>query len=70
MAREKAEEIWRETGVRQASFYNLKKQYAGLGIAELRQLRQSREERRRRVLRSCRSTLPTATIPARASLES
>ena len=30
MAREKAEEIWRETGVRQASFYNLKKRYAGL----------------------------------------
>ena len=40
----KAEEICREMGVSQASFYTWKKQYAGLGIAELRELRQLREE--------------------------
>jgi len=40
----KAEDICRELGVSQASFYTWKKQYAGLGIAELRELRQLREE--------------------------
>jgi putative transposase len=40
----KAEEICRELGVSQASFYTWKKQYEGLGIAELRELRQLREE--------------------------
>jgi putative transposase len=40
----KAEEICREMGVSQASFYTWKKQYAGFGIAELRELRQLREE--------------------------
>jgi len=39
-----AEAICRELGVSQASFYTWKKQYAGLGIAELRELRQLREE--------------------------
>ena len=40
----KAEEICREMGVSPASFYTWKKQYAGFGIAELRELRQLREE--------------------------
>lgn len=43
----KAEDICRELGVSQASFYGWKKQYAGLGIAELRELRQLREENAR-----------------------
>lgn len=43
----KAEDICREMGVSQASFYAWKKQYAGLGIAELRELRQLREENAR-----------------------
>ena len=43
----KAEDICRELGVSQASFYAWKKQYAGLGIAELRELRQLREENAR-----------------------
>jgi putative transposase len=43
----KAEEICRELGISQASFYAWKKQYAGLGIAELRELRQLREENAR-----------------------
>ena len=40
----KAEDICREMGVSQASFYTWKKQYAGLGVAELRELWQLREE--------------------------
>jgi putative transposase len=40
----KAEEICRDLGVSRGSFYAWKKQYAGLGIAELRELRQLREE--------------------------
>ena len=43
----KAEDICRELGVSQGSFYAWKKQYAGLGIAELRELRQLREENAR-----------------------
>lgn len=43
----KAEEICRELGVSQASLYAWKKQYAGLGIAELRELRHLREENAR-----------------------
>lgn len=43
----KAEDICRELGISQASFYGWKKQYAGLGIAELRELRQLREENAR-----------------------
>lgn len=31
-------------GISQATFYNWKKQYAGLGVQELRELRQLREE--------------------------
>ena len=43
----KAEDVCRELGVSQASFYAWKKQYAGLGIAELRELRQLRDENAR-----------------------
>ena len=43
----RAEDVCRELGVSQASFYAWKKQYAGLGIAELRELRQLREENAR-----------------------
>jgi putative transposase len=43
----KAEEICRKLGVSQATFYAWKKQYAGLGIAELREVRQLREENAR-----------------------
>lgn len=45
--RTKAEEICRKLGVSQATFYAWKKQYAGLGIAELREVRQLREENAR-----------------------
>ena len=43
----KAEEICRKLGVSQATFYAWKKQYAGLGIAELHEVRQLREENAR-----------------------
>ena len=43
----KAEEICRKLGVSQATFYAGKKQYAGLGIAELREVRHLREENAR-----------------------
>ena len=34
----------RKTGISEATFYNWKKQYAGMGISELRELRQLRDE--------------------------
>jgi putative transposase len=37
-------EVCRKIGVSEATFYNWKKQYAGMGIAELAELRQLREE--------------------------
>ncbi len=37
---EKANDICRKLGVSQATFYLWKKQYAGLGVQELRQLRE------------------------------
>jgi putative transposase len=37
-------ELWRKLGISQATFYNWKKQYAGLGVQELGELRQLREE--------------------------
>lgn len=43
----KAEEICRKLGVSQATFYAWKKQYAGLGVAELREVRQLRDENAR-----------------------
>ena len=41
---EKVADICRKLGVSQASFYTWKKQYAGMGVQELRELRQLREE--------------------------
>jgi putative transposase len=43
-AGEKTTDICRKLGISQATFYLWKKQYAGLGVQELRELRQLREE--------------------------
>ncbi len=43
-AGEKATDICRKLGISQATFYLWKRQYAGLGVQELRELRQLREE--------------------------
>jgi putative transposase len=40
----KVVEVCRKTGISEATFYNWKKQYAGLGVSELRELRQLRDE--------------------------
>lgn len=40
----RVEEICRQMGVSQATFFNWKKKYGGLGVAELRKLRQLEEE--------------------------
>lgn len=40
----KTSELCRKLGISQATFYAWKKQYAGLGVQELRELRQVREE--------------------------
>jgi len=40
-------ELCRKLGVAEATFYRWKKQYAGLGIAEIRRLKQLEEENRR-----------------------
>jgi len=37
-------EVCRKMGVSEATFYNWKKKYGGLGVTELRQLRQLQEE--------------------------
>lgn len=44
---EKVEEVCRRMGISQATYYSWKKQYAGLGITELRELRQLRDENAR-----------------------
>ena len=44
---EKVEEVCRRMGISQTTYYSWKKQYAGFGIAELRELRQLREENTR-----------------------
>ena len=38
------EEVCRKIGVSEATFYNWKKKYGGLGVSELRRLRQIEEE--------------------------
>ena len=42
----KVEEICRKAGIVESTFYNWKKKYGGLGVAELRRLRQLEEENR------------------------
>ena len=42
----KMEEVCRKMGVSEATFYNWKKKYGGLGVSELRKLRQLEEENR------------------------
>lgn len=41
---EKAVDICRKMGVSEATFYNWKKKYAGMGVSEVRELRQLRAE--------------------------
>lgn len=36
----RVEEVCRKTGISQATFFNWKKKYGGLGVSELRRLRQ------------------------------
>lgn len=38
------DEVCRKIGISEATFYNQKKKYGGLGVSELRKLRQLREE--------------------------
>ena len=38
------EEVCRKMGISEATFYNWKKKYGGLGVSELRRLRQLEEE--------------------------
>lgn len=40
----KVEEICRKMGVSEATFYNWKKKYGGMGVSELRELRQLKDE--------------------------
>ena len=41
------DEITRKMGISEATFYNWKKKYSGLGISELRHLKQLEEENRK-----------------------
>lgn len=40
-------EVCRKMGISEATFYNWKKKYGGLGVSELRRLKQSEEENAR-----------------------
>lgn len=40
----RVEEVCRKMGISEATFYNWKKKYGGLGVSELRRLRQLEEE--------------------------
>lgn len=40
-------EICRKMGISEATFYNWKKKYGGLGVSELRRLKQLEEENRK-----------------------
>jgi putative transposase len=44
---DKVAEVCRKLSISQATFYTWKKQYAGLGVTELRELRQLRDENSR-----------------------
>lgn len=44
---EKTTDVCRKLAISQATFYLWKKQYAGLGVQELREMRQLREENSR-----------------------
>jgi putative transposase len=46
-AGEKVADLCRKMSISQATFYTWRKQYAGLGITELRELRQLRDENSR-----------------------
>jgi len=41
------EEVCRKMGISQATFYNWRKKFAGLGVSELRRLRKLEEENRK-----------------------
>jgi len=43
----RADEICRKMGISEATFYNWKKKYGGLGISELRELRMLKDENAR-----------------------
>ena len=43
----RVDEVCRKMGISQATFYNWKKKFGGLGVSELRRLRQLEEENRR-----------------------
>jgi putative transposase len=40
----KVPEVCRQMGISEATFYNWKKKYGGLGLSELRELRQLKDE--------------------------
>ena len=43
----RVEEICRKMGISEATYYNWKKKYGGLGVSEVRRLKQLEEENRR-----------------------
>ncbi|CAM8388534.1 IS3 family ISKpn54 transposase ORF A [Klebsiella pneumoniae] len=43
----RVEEFCRKMGISEATFYNWKKKFGGMGVAELRRLRQLEEENQR-----------------------
>lgn len=44
---EKATEVCRKMGVSEATFYNWKKKYKGMGLSELRRMKELEDENRR-----------------------
>jgi len=43
----RVDEVCRKMGISEATFYNWKKKYGGLGVSELRELKQLKEENAR-----------------------
>ena len=43
----RVQEVCRKMGISEATFYNWKKKFGGLGVAELRRLKQLEDENRR-----------------------